>query len=73
MKAGAAGKPSADSMVKPGFILANMLIHWLRRLPRSSHPGVMRGFIWIGTRICGEVVGSMPAKPGAETPTIVIG
>ena len=31
------------------------------------------GFIWMGTRICGERAGSNPVKPAAETPTIVIG
>ena len=52
---------------------ANIWIHWLRRSPISSHPGVISGFIWMGMRICGERAGSSPVKPAAETPTIVIG
>ena len=35
--------------------------------------GIMTGFIRIGTRICGDCAGSRPAKPAADTPTIVIG
>ena len=37
------------------------------------HSGVITGFISTGTRICGDCAGSMPAKPAAETPTMVIG
>jgi hypothetical protein len=33
----------------------------------------MTGFIRMGTRICGDRAGSMPAKPAAETPTMVMG
>ncbi len=37
------------------------------------HSGAMTGFMSTGTRICGELAGSMPANPAADTPTIVIG
>ena len=63
----------ADFTVNPGFMRAKVWTHWLRRLPRSSQPGVIRGFIWMGMRTCGDRAGSMPVKPGAETPTMVMG
>ena len=52
---------------------ANIWIHWLRRSPISSHPGVIKGFIWMGMRICGERAGSRPWNPCADTPTMVMG
>jgi hypothetical protein len=39
----------------------------------QGHSGIITGFIRTGMRICGDRAGSMPAKPAAETPTIVIG
>jgi len=42
---------SADRIVVPARSLAKICTHWLRRLPIWSEPGVIKGFIWIGTRI----------------------
>ena len=39
----------------------------------QNQSGSMTGFISTGTRICGACAGSIPAKPRAETPTIVMG
>ena len=41
----------AASMEEPSFRRAKSWIHWLRRLPRSSRPGVITGAIRIGTRM----------------------
>ena len=47
----------------------------VRRLDGSihHHSGFRMGSMRTGTRICGATAGSSPAKPGAETPMIVIG
>src|ERR1017187_2841584 len=57
----------ADSTVYPGFIRPKICTHWLRLSAISSQPGFISGFIWIGTRICGELEGSRPVNPAADT------
>ena len=39
----------------------------------QPHSGTTTGFIWIGTRICGDRAGSRPENPAADTPTTVMG
>ena len=67
--------PCAVSIVCPGFKRANTCTQRVRSslMWTHSHSGTITGFIRIGTRICGERAGSIPAKPAADTPTIVIG
>ena len=66
---------SADFTVQPGFRRANTCTHRARGLSMYTQPhsGTTCGFIWMGTRICGERAGSSPKKFAADTPTIVIG
>ena len=66
---------AALSTVCPGLRRANTCTHRARRSSAriQPHSGSITGFIRIGTRICGDSAGSMPAKPAADTPTIVIG
>ena len=66
---------SADCTVQPGFSRANICTQRARgsSMWTQPHSGTAIGFIWMGTRICGDRVGSRPEKPAAETPTIVIG
>src|SRR3982751_1833817 len=65
----------AESTVHPGLRRANTCTHRVRRSLISTHvhSGAMTGFMRIGTRICGARTGSIPEKPSADTPTMVIG
>jgi hypothetical protein len=38
----------------------------------QPHSGTTTGFIWMGTRICGDRAGSRPKNPAAETPLAVV-
>ena len=63
----------ACSRDTPGLSRPTTVSQRLRRLSRSFHVGVICAFIIIGTMMSALVPTWRPLKPGALTPTIVIG